>query len=342
MNSIPDRPLTLLVCVIVSMIFIGTAPEIRAQQKTNVGFIVLPFQDHSTFEGPWDIGTEVPRYLAAYLGARYGVPSISPVVVRNRAAQDGRAADQMEDVRFWTLLRNEFGVRFLLAGSVEEFDVSRFTTGAPDVGAYEAFKGELKVEYRLFDLDRLPGSIADAERSSGTPSGEFADRSFALTLFGKPTGRTTEYRIKFGSEEFNATVIGQACKQFVQNLCGQLETDIPMFRSRDILLADTVALAPAKGDSTQILFRGRIVRGTIVFIEGDDAFVSIGVLDGVQKGQVVSAYADPAGVSQTEQSDKIGTIELSDIRGPHLSLGKIRTGKSLMKAKQQVRVRVIE
>jgi hypothetical protein len=346
MNKKIHRPRILLTCLLAAIVWGMTASISFAQTKTNIGFIVLPFENNSTFEGPWDIGTEVPRYIAAYLGARYGVPFISPVVVMNRAAQDGRGAGQMKDASFWDSLRTEFGLRFLITGSVQDFDISRFTTGTQLLGGYESFKGELQAAYTLYDLDRLPGSLADAERSSGEPSGEYTDRSFALTLLGKPTERTVEYRelgrIKFGSEEFNATVIGQACKQFAQNFCLQLESDIPLLRSRDLLLSDTVALEPAADDSSKILFRGRIVRGTIVFVEGDDAFVSVGVFDGVQKGQTVTVYADPSGMTQTNPTEKIGTIELTEIRGPHLSLGKIRSGKSFLKARQQIRVRVLE
>ena len=31
------------------------------------GFVFIPFEDRSGFDGKWNVGTDVPRFLAAYV-----------------------------------------------------------------------------------------------------------------------------------------------------------------------------------------------------------------------------------------------------------------------------------
>ena len=334
-----------LALIIPCVLFLSAIlPERVTAQPAGMGFIVLPFRDNSGFEGPWDLRMEVPRYVAAYVAARYRLTTISPAVVKSRLEQEGLSAEALENPRFWPLLREAFKVRFVLDGSVEAFDVSRFTTGAVEVGGYESFKGSILVAYRLFDLDRL-STDRSPEAASGEANGEYADRSFALTLFGKPTSRTVEYlqlgRLRFGSEDFNNTVIGEACRRFGRNLSEKLEKEVPILRSRDLLSVDTLSVEPVAADSGQIVFRGRVMRGMISFVEGDEAFVTLGVEDGVQKGQLASVYADTSHAGPARLV-KIGAVELVEIRGPHLSLARIRSGKSEIRSRQEVRVRVLE
>ncbi len=320
-------------------------PPLAAQPVPGPGFVVLPFENRSSFEGPWDLGLEVPRYLSAYLTTRYGSLVVAPQVVLSRVAEQGLGTGALSDPKFWKQLRDELNVRFLLVGAVSDFDVSRFTTGSETLGAYEAFKGAAAVSFTVYDLTRIPGSLPAAERSHGIVRGEFADRSFALTLFGKQSQRTVEYRelnrIKFGSEEFNATVIGQACRQLAHNLTVQLETDLPFLRSRELWTDDTTAWT-APSDTTDIIFRGRVVRGALIYLEGDDAFISLGDLDGVQKGQMVTVFAEKEPGISPGSEVKVGLLEITQVRGPHLSLAKIRTGKENLKQKMEVRARVIE
>lgn len=335
----------LRVAVLAAVLVAGSA-VIQAQSTGASGFIFLPFENRSEFKGKWDLGMDVPRYLAAYTKARYGIATVSPSLVVNRLLEENLGEASLGDVRFWRALRDQFGIRFLLKGAVVEFDVSRFTTGTDEIGGYEAYKGEVMIEFTVYDLELQTRSAAASERLNGRAKGEFADRSLALTLFGKPTQRTMEFRdlsqIRFGSEDFNATVIGQACRQMADRFAGELEANLAFLRSRDLLLLDSLGAQLETIDTTDIAFRGRIVRGTVVFVEGEDAFVNIGQEDGLQKGQIVSIYADAPKDSALALPRRVGTVELTEIRGPHLSLGKIRTGKGEVKGRQAVRVRVLD
>lgn len=319
--------------------------DLPAQPVGGPGFIVLPFDNRSDFEEPWDLGDDVSRYLGTYLAARYGSMVVLPHIALNRAVELGLGPAGLKDPSFWNVLRKETKARFILTGSVDEFDVSRFTTGNDLLGGYESYKGFVSVTFTLYDLTRFPGSLAAGERSHGLVQGEHTDRSFTLTLLGKQTQRTVEYRqlnrIRFGSEEFNITVIGEACRKLAENLCLELELDVPMLRSRDGWLEDSVT-GDGPVDTTAINVRGRIVRGSVLFVEGDEAFVSLGTLDGVLKGQTIACF-DAGDQQESKPADEpVSLLVLTDVRGPHLSLARIQSGKDKIKAKMEVRARVIE
>ncbi|MGB2868921.1 MAG: hypothetical protein WBD36_10745, partial [Bacteroidota bacterium] len=71
--------------------------------------------------------------------------------------------------------------------------------------------------------------------------------------------------------------------------------------------------------------------------------------DGVRKGQFVSVY--PQARKEKDASDvkiakgfdrKIGELEIVEIRGPHLSLARIKDGKGEVKQKDRIRIRLLE
>ncbi|MGB2867636.1 MAG: hypothetical protein WBD36_04250, partial [Bacteroidota bacterium] len=251
--------------------------------KPQFGYIVLPFKNNSDFQGRWELRADVPRYLSAYMTAKYGVLVISPVVVLSYLHQENLSSDAIDDVKFWDNLYQKFGYRYLVAGTVDVFDVSRFTTSTPEIGGYEAFKGEISISYDIYDLESTSMSASAVRYSKGEVHGEFADRSLALTLLGKPTDRTIEYRdldrVPFGSEDFNRTVIGQACLRMADDFTMELETKFPVLRSKEFLSGALTAVGTEITDSSDIVFKGRIVTGSVVFLEGENAFVNIGSED---------------------------------------------------------------
>ena len=340
-----------LALFLLSLLTVGAFPQ--NPPKAQFGYIVLPFKNNTDFQGRWVLGADIPRYLSAYMTAKYGVLVVSPVVVLNYLHQENLPDDAIEDVKFWNDLYRKFGYRYLVAGNVDAFDVSRFTTSTPEIGGYEAFKGEVSVSYDIYDLESTSTSASAVRFSKGEVHGEFADRSLALTLLGKPTERTIEYRdldrVPFGSEDFNRTVIGQACLRMADDFTVDLETKFPVLRSKEFLSGALTALGTEITDSSDIVFKGRIVTGSVVFIEGENTFVNIGSEDGVRKGQFVSVY--PQARKEKDTSDvkigkgmdrKIGELEIEEIRGPHLSLARIKDGKGEIKQKDRIRIRVLE
>jgi hypothetical protein len=320
----------------------GMITALFAQAGTQYGFVFLPFRDRSGFEGKWDVASGVPRFLAAYVKERFSVPTVSSVVTKNYLQETGRGEAGVDDVRFWVDLAHRFRIRYLVAGSVDVFDVSRFMTGQPLLGGYEAFKGDVLITFRLYDLERTVQSATPVEVSRGEAAGDFSDRSLTLTLFGKPTERTTEFReldrIAFGSEEFNQTVIGQAMFRLGENFSLELERILPSIRvwgatSPDSLLAYVQGL-----DTLSLSLRTETITGFVVFVEGENAFINLGSEDLLRVGQKVKVYKE--GSTAEHSSDLVGELEVSELRGPHLSLTKVLKGHGSIKSRDKVSVTV--
>jgi len=316
---------------------------LHAQEKSSPGFAFIPFENKSDFKGKWDVGIDVPRFLSAYVKERYRIPTISPVIVRNFFNEQNHQGAEINDVGFWVELFRRFGVRYLVAGTVEMFDVSRFMTGQPMVGGYEAFKGEVSITFAVYDLERTAFSSTPVAVKKGDAAGEFADRSLTLTLFGKQSDRTVEYReldkIRFGSEDFNRTVIGQACFQLGERLALQLESAMPGIRAWAMTDPDSLLRLGQSLDTLSLSFKPLTISGTVVFVEGQNAFINLGSEDGVRPGQEILVHRDP--MAQDAAAGEIGQLRVVEVRGPHLSLARIVNGQKSIRVKDKISVTVI-
>ncbi|MEX1276172.1 MAG: hypothetical protein WEB62_07090 [Bacteroidota bacterium] len=318
-----------------ALLWSGTA---IGQTPSRSGFIFIPFEDRSGFEGKWNVGTDVPRFLAAYVKERFAIPTVSPLVVRNYLEETGNRQGSTDHVLFWVDLYRRFRIRYLIAGAVELFEVNRFMTGQPLLGGYEAFKGETRITFRVYDLDRTAVSASPAQILKGEADGDFSDRSLSMTLFGKPSDRTMEFRdldrISFGSEEFNHTVIGQALFKLGERFSLELESAMPAIKiwsstSPDSLLALVQAL-----DTLSLLLKQETLRGLVIFIEGASAFINLGSEDGMRVGQKVKVYKEAS--SMGNAVDQVGELEITDVRGPHLSLARIVSGDGAIRKNDAV------
>jgi hypothetical protein len=316
------------------------AQRAHAQQDSYPGFLFLPFQNNSDFTGKWDVGIDVPRFLSAYTKERYRIPTVSSVVVQNFVSEFGGAVD---DVKTWIALYHRFGVRYLVAGVLDVFDVSRFMTGQPLLGGYEAFKGEVSISFVVYDLDRTASSSVPVWIKKGEASGEFADRSLALTLFGKQTERTIEYReldkIRFGSEDFNRTVIGQACFQLAEHFAISLENTMPAIKAWGMTNPDSVLRLGRSLDTLSLKYKPRGVLGEVIFVEGQSAFINLGNEDGVRMGQQILVYRDQ--VSMKSETESVGELRVTEFRGAHLSLTRITSGQNSIRVKDKISITVM-
>jgi hypothetical protein len=342
MNRIGPRRLRgafFLVTLLLGMAGVS-AHRAHAQQPSTPGFLFLPFQNKSDFTGKWQIGTDVPRFLSAYIKERYRIPTVSSVVAQNFASEIGGAVD---DVKTWTALYNRFGVRYLVAGDLDVFDVSRFMTGQPLLGGYEAYKGEVSISFIVYDLDRTSSSAVPVSITKGEASGQFADRSLALTLFGKPSERTVEFReldkIRFGSEDFNRTVIGQACFQLAERFARSLETSMPAIKAWGMTNPDSVLHLGQSIDSISLKFQPKAVVGEVVLVEGESAFINLGNEDGLRMGQQILVYRDQ--VSMKSGTDSVGELRVTEFRGAHLTLTRIVNGQKSIHVKDKFSITVL-
>lgn len=298
----------------------------------------MPFQNETRFHGKWPIANDVPRFLRAYLKERYHLPTVSSLVVLNFLKEQNRGHEALREPSIWFHLRDRFQIRYLVTGTLLEFDISQFNVGTPNLGGYEAYKGEVALRFELYDLQLSTPRLL----TSGEVRGEFTDRSLALTLFGKPTERTVEFRdldnIAFGSDEFNRTVIGQACAELSEKFCTELETVLPALKRRALGVVSPDSLATVAGQDT-LSVQFRLITGFVMFVEGDRLFVNLGSEDGVRKGMELFVYAQS---HQPVDAQEVGRLEVLEVRGPHLSLARIRAGQEVIKERDRVRVKILE
>lgn len=314
-----------------------------AQNAPSHGFVFLPFQNNSDFAGRWDVGVDVPRFLAAFMKERYRVPTVSPVIVKNFFEEQNHQGRSFDDIKFWDALYKKFNVRFLIAGVVEQFEVSRFVTGQPLLGGYEAFKGSLNLSFAVFDLERTAQSATASSIKRGLAAGEYADRSLTLTLFGKQSDRTIEYRdldkIRFGSEDFNRTVIGQACFQTAESFAMEIESAMPAIKAWGMTNPDSLLHFGQMLDSISLNFKPMTIWGNIVFIEGESAFINLGSEDGIRSGQQLPVYKNL--MAQEASAGIVGELQVTEVRGPHLSLARIVKGQKFLKVRDRISITVV-
>lgn len=326
--------------------------QLVGQQEQRVGFIFLPFEDRSSFHGKWNVSQDIPRFLSAYVKERLRTQTVSPILVLDYLQTTKKTTGDLDDVRFWLELHQRFGLRYLVTGRVEAFDVSRFSTGEPMLGGYEAYKGEVSITYSVYDLERTRSSPVPVQVAQGEAAGAHTDRSLALTLFGKQTQRTLEFReldkIRFGSDEFNHTVIGEACFRLAKQFATQLSSALPSLRSPGGVAVGGDSLFHAD-DSLAIALKRRVITGTIVFVEGERAFLNLGTEDGLELYQRIKVYEkgeelrDPVTRRVLGFSgDEIGEVEVIELRGSHLSLATIVIGKDRIQSNDRVLVYVVE
>jgi hypothetical protein len=335
------RALLLVGLVIASCCIVA---PVQAQAPVVPGFAFIPFENNADFTGKWKVGVDVPRFLCAYVKELYRIPTVSPVVVQDFFLEEQRKLGvAIDDVKFWDQLFRRFGVRYLITGTVETFDVSRFTTGPPQIGGYEAFKGEVGITYTIYDLDRTESSAMAVPIKKGEVSGEYADRSLTLTFLGKPSERTVEFReldkIRFGSDEFNRTVIGQACYQLGERFARQIESTMPSIKAWKMTNPDSLLRLGQSMDTISMSFKPVEISGVVVFVERVSAFINLGSEDGIQVAQTIPVYGNP--MEQNAAAGPIGELTVLEVRGPHLSLTRILSGEKSIRVRDKVSVTVL-
>jgi len=317
-------------------------------------FAFLPFQDESGFKGKWDLKVEVPRFLNAYMQAKYNTISISPVVILDYAQTDSALINRLDDIETWTHLGKQFDVRYFVNGVIQTFNVSRFNAGLPELGGWESYSGTVAFEFSVFDLSLGRKVYSDAA------FGEFSDKGLGLTLLGKPSDRKSEFysldKLKFGSEEFIKTVIGEAMLKCTEDFSNKCEHSFPFLKamrekvSADSMLASRKTSMNERGQikDTVIALQRQLIKGTILIVDGDDVFINIGSEDGLKMGDHLIVYRqgkelrDPVTNQLLGYADQhIGEIVILEIRGPHISLCSIASGSGKIKEKDMVRITVV-
>jgi hypothetical protein len=308
--------------------------------------LFVPFSDISGFNGKWNIGIDVPRYLSAYSKERFRVGVVSPLSVRQFVLEKSIDTLRMTNLSNLRAIAENFHVRYIVSAEIEEFSVGRFIVSDVQLAGYEAFAATVKINFVLYDATRFTSS-RDAVVYEGIAEGTVKDRSLGITLWGKRTDRTNQYfmldDVTFGGELFHQSILGEALLKCADELGTKLERAIPLLVTKSVVLSSSVVIDTMVTDSTFTIKR-QLINGEVVIVDDGEVFINLGSADGISIGDILPVYngakeiTDPkTGELLGSRDEKIGEVQVIELRAEHLCLASIISGKEKIAAKQRIR-----
>ena len=309
--------------------------------------LFVPFNDESGFNGKWKIQTDIPRFVSVYARERFQIGIVSPLAVDEFARAYGLDTNKFSEYQNLKLYADRFRVRYIITAKIMECSIHRFIMGDQLTAGYESFSGEVKYSFTVFDAVHFGSKKDQAVLYEGEADGIVKDRGLGITLFGKQTDRMNQYysldELSFGSETFNKTVIGEAMMKCAEDFASKLERVIPSLTSKVVILPGKVQLDSVATD-TSINLKRQLINGEIVLVDGDDVFINLGTEDGVRIGDVLPVYDIGKEIRDTKtqnllgmKDEKIGEIQIIELRAAHLAMATVISGKNSIKPQQRIR-----
>ncbi|WP_143713111.1 hypothetical protein [Candidatus Kryptobacter tengchongensis] len=288
--------------------------------QSKIAFI--PFEDISGFKGKWNLKVEIPRYLGDFVLKFYGVEVFSVDSVVGVASEMGVG---VRDAFLFSELKRRFGVEYVFGGKVLTFKVSRFMTGFPLMAGYESYNAEIEIEIEVFDpLTGERGIVFGI-------SGEVKERGLGLTFLGKPTEKYSEFYsldlLKFGSSEFNETIVGEAMKKSGMEFALRLKKYFP-----EIIEDARGEIADKVSGATEL--KAVVIEGMILLVGKQElVYVNLGRKDGIVSGMVLYVF---------DGDEKVGELEVVDVVDEHFSSCRIISSTKELKKGNKVKTRIIK
>ncbi len=270
---------------------------------------VMPLEDDSGFVlEEWNLGRGMAALLADQMALKAEwrvVPwsVVAEVLPGRRTLDTGAALD------LGRLMRADL----VLLGTIEEFNMERFSAGDPLLGGYKSYTGVVALEARVL---RVAGG---EEMGRARARSELVDRDLGLDLLGKPREQDRRFaglrEIAFGSSEFAATVLGRATAAAIEELLGEL----------------VVALRPAEA------LRGA-PHAEILSVQADEVYVSLGSEDGVRVGHrfAVLPGLERARAEGLDPGQRLGWVEVAVVVGAHLSRVRVLSGAGSLREEDRL------
>jgi len=318
-----------------------------AFEAGNAQVLFTPFEDESSYKGKWELSFEIPNYIAAYLRELHSVTVLSSSAFKSLA--DKRTEDKAlhSDFEFISNLAGSLGYKFVLTGKILEFNISRFTAGDPVVAGYEAYSCNIEINLQIYNIN------SNSTEYNGTVVGEINNRGLGLTLLGKPTDEKIQYlslnEIKFGSEEFNETIVGQTMFALCQNFSDELTSSKNHLLSK--ISQNKIVSEIADKSLDDIKLNTEIKKGKILTYDKStrEAFINLGSANDLKVGEDLSVYSisdslfDPTTNEFLGLSDKkISILEIIEVRGDKLSLAVVKSNFDEVAVGMEVRKLVLK
>ena len=291
-------------------------------------FLFTPFENESSYKGTWNLSQEIPNYIAAYLREFYKVNVLSSTAFLSLVEKNNINETEAHDFQAITSIANEIDFGYFVIGKVNDFDIARFSAGESNIAGYEAYSCEISISLQIFDLSK--NTIAFA----GNVESSVSNKGLGLNLFGGSSDEKKQYlalnKIRFGSEEFNKTIVGET----MLILCEDLALDIKSSK-KEILFPKReskkqIELEDKTLDEFQLKIE--IKKGQLLTYDesSGEAFINLGFSSNINVGDELSIYAqadslfDPITQEFLGLSDKsISTLEIVEIRDEKLSLAVV-------------------
>jgi TolB-like protein len=261
-------------------------------QPTRPHIAVLPFVDESGFrQGIWDLENEMARFMATSM-VIFRDWQVVPHDAVQEALSERREIASPDAAR---ALGERVMADIVVRGTIREFNMGRFTVGDPLLGGYKSYQGIAGLEVSAL-------RVADgSEIAAVEATRETVNRDLGLDLFGKPREQDVQFtqlsQTAFGSEEFRATVLGEATVEAMEELLARL----------------AAAIRPGA-----LHLSGRIP--TIVSADGE-VYINIGSENGVRVGYVFAVFPglDRVRENDMDRMQQIGTVVVDAVIGARLS-----------------------
>ena len=310
-------------------------------------FLFTPFENESSYKGTWNLSQEIPNYIAAYLREFYKVNVLSSTAFLSLVEKNNINETEAHDFQTITLIANEIDFGYFVTGKVNDFDIARFSAGESNIAGYEAYSCEISISLQIFDLSM--NTIAFA----GNVESSVSNKGLGLNLFGGSSDEKKQYlalnKIRFGSEEFNKTIVGET----MLILCEELALDIKS-SNKEILFPKReskkqIELEDKTLDEFQLKIEIKIGQLLTYDESSGEAFINLGFSSNINVGDELSIYAqadslfDPISQEFLGLSDKsISTLEIVEIRDEKLSLAVVKNNREQVRKGMEVQKLVLK
>lgn len=324
------------------------SPEFR-------GVVFTPFIDDSNYKGAWKLSEDIPNYLAVYLREYKQVEVLSSASFLSLLPENSRKYDVYSDLEFLNeikfnqpdTLNNEY--RYLIFGKIANFSIQRFNAGESSVGGFENYSCSIEINLKVLKIENENGfTKANVEFTDRIESS--VNRStLGLTLFGKPGEDKAQYyglnNIKFGSEEFSKTIVGETMNALAENMWEIFNSNKAKLLESNLTKSATIK---KNSDSSldDIKLNTEIVKGELITFDQNtgEAFINLGSAQNLKVGEEFGIYTQTDSLFDPNTNEflgvdekKIAVLEVIEVRGEKFSLCVVKDSREFVKKGMKIK-----
>lgn len=278
--------------------------------------LFMPFRDRSKYKGSWNVHLDLPRSLEDTLRANpylRSLPLDSALVRLDKKERRGEISRERA-----LAVGRELGVDYVVLGEIVELSMKRFRATVP-IGGYRSYEG-------VTELTLWPFKVIDGQLiGEVTRQGREDSKRYGITNPAAFVPYEKEYyllsQVEWGSTAFHQTLLGRSVGQCLSGLAAAL----------DSLIRPSPALT--------------VSEPKIIDIEGDRAYINIGLADSVENGNKFGVWdkgrelKDPQTGAVLGQAlpRRVGVVQVEQVLNEHLSLVRILEGQEDIRREYSIR-----